>query len=163
MDLRHARMAPWLAGVALAILAIAIVMPTTPTAALDPRPGDLNRLPEPTPSSYDSCDPEPTPTPDPTPTPEPTPTRSRRRPFDPLPLLIRRRRQPGGRRPGPRLGSPEIFGYLPNWDLDANIDYGAITTVAYFGLAAGVDGQLVRTDGEWQARRRSTRAGSRPR
>lgn len=45
--------------------------------------------------------------------------------------------------PGPRLGSPEIFGYLPNWSLDANIDYGAITTIAYFGLAAGADGHLV--------------------
>jgi spore germination protein YaaH len=33
-----------------------------------------------------------------------------------------------------------------NWDLDANIDYGAITTVAYFGLAAGADGYLVRRD-----------------
>src|SRR5687767_4230856 len=42
----------------------------------------------------------------------------------------------------PRIGSPEIFGYLPYWDLDATIDYGAITTVAYFGLQARSDGTL---------------------
>ena len=36
--------------------------------------------------------------------------------------------------PAPRLASPEIFGYLPYWDLNAQIDYGAITTIAYFGL-----------------------------
>ncbi len=47
----------------------------------------------------------------------------------------------------PRLASPEIFGYLPYWDLDARIDFGAITTIAYFGLGAGADGQLVRSTG----------------
>jgi spore germination protein YaaH len=48
--------------------------------------------------------------------------------------------------PGPRLGSPEIFGYMPNWSIDTNIDYGAITTIAYFGLGAGADGHLKRTN-----------------
>ena len=46
--------------------------------------------------------------------------------------------------PGPRLGSPEIFGYLPYWSLDANIDYGAITTIAYFGLDAKANGTLAK-------------------
>ena len=49
--------------------------------------------------------------------------------------------------PPVRLGSPEIFGYLPYWDLGANIDYGAITTIAYFGLEATADGQLNRYTG----------------
>jgi len=50
----------------------------------------------------------------PTPTPSPTPYPT----FAPPPT--------------PRLDSPEIFGYLPYWDLNAQIDYGAITTIAYF-------------------------------
>jgi spore germination protein YaaH len=49
--------------------------------------------------------------------------------------------------PGPRLGSPEIFGWLPYWSLGANIDYGAITTIAYFGLVARADGTLAKSDG----------------
>jgi spore germination protein YaaH len=48
--------------------------------------------------------------------------------------------------PAPRLAAPEIFGYYVNWDLNAQIDYGAITTVAYFGLSAGSDGHLIRSD-----------------
>src|SRR3954453_6266391 len=47
---------------------------------------------------------------------------------------------------GSRLGSPEIFGYLTYWNLAAQIDYGAMTTVAYFGLTAGANGKLVRRD-----------------
>jgi spore germination protein YaaH len=46
----------------------------------------------------------------------------------------------------PRLASPEIFGYLPYWDLNAQIDYGAITTIAYFGLGAGADGHIIKRD-----------------
>lgn len=46
--------------------------------------------------------------------------------------------------PPARLASPEIFGYIPYWDLDAQIDYGAITTIAYFGLPADAEGHLVR-------------------
>jgi len=46
--------------------------------------------------------------------------------------------------PPVRLASPEIFGYLPYWSLDAQIDYSAITTIAYFGLAANADGTLKR-------------------
>ena len=49
--------------------------------------------------------------------------------------------------PPARLGSPEIFGYLPYWSLDAQIDYSAITTIAYFGLAAQADGKLKRYTG----------------
>ena len=49
--------------------------------------------------------------------------------------------------PAPRLASPEIFGYLPYWDLNAQIDYGAITTIAYFGLGARADGHIVKRDG----------------
>ena len=43
---------------------------------------------------------------------------------------------------GSVVPGPEIFGYVPYWDLDATIDYGAITTVAYFGLQARSDGRL---------------------
>lgn len=142
--MRHARMTPWLAGAALAVMAIAIVLPTSPTAAVDPRPADLNQLPEPTPSSYDSCDPEPTASPEPTATPDPTPTTEPSPSLEPTPTPEPMSSPTWGESPGSRLGSPEIFGYLPNWDLDANIDYGAITTIAYFGLAAGANGQLVR-------------------
>ena len=46
--------------------------------------------------------------------------------------------------PPVRLASPEILGYLPYWDLTAQIDYGAITTIAYFGLGADADGHLDR-------------------
>lgn len=44
-----------------------------------------------------------------------------------------------------RLASPEIFGWLPYWRTNPQIDYGAITTIAYFGLPARADGRLART------------------
>jgi spore germination protein YaaH len=46
--------------------------------------------------------------------------------------------------PPVRLASPEIFGWLPYWSLDANLDYGAITTIAYFGIGATADGHLLK-------------------
>jgi spore germination protein YaaH len=46
--------------------------------------------------------------------------------------------------PSARLASPEIFGYLPYWDLNGQLDFGAITTIAYFGLGATADGHLDR-------------------
>lgn len=45
------------------------------------------------------------------------------------------------------MASPEIFGWLPYWDLQAQIDYGAITTIAYFGLGATSDGHINRYTG----------------
>jgi spore germination protein YaaH len=41
----------------------------------------------------------------------------------------------------------EVFGYLPYWYLDqANaLDYGLLSTIAYFGVAARSDGTLART------------------
>jgi spore germination protein YaaH len=104
----------------------------TPEPTDTPAPTDSpTPTPTPTASPTNSASPTPTPTPTPTatPTPEPTPTPT------------------WGPAPGSRLGSPEIFGYLPYWDLNAQIDYGAITTVAYFGLGAGADGKLVRRTG----------------
>jgi hypothetical protein len=77
----------------------------------------------------DSGSPSPSPSDSPTASPTATPTPS------PAPP------------PGPRLGSPEIFGWLPYWSLNANIDYGAITTIAYFGLNARADGHLAKGSG----------------
>ena len=105
----------------------------TPTSSPDASPSpEASASPEPTPGPNDTPTPAPTPTASPTPTPTPTPS--------PTPWPSH------APPPAPRLGSPEIFGYLPNWDLSAQIDYGAITTVAYFGLGAGSDGHLVRRD-----------------
>jgi spore germination protein YaaH len=41
----------------------------------------------------------------------------------------------------------EVFGYLPYWYLDdiAALDYGLVSTLAYFGVAARGDGTLART------------------
>lgn len=63
-----------------------------------------------------------------------------------IPLAPAAAEEPPPPDPAPpvRLASPEIFGYLTYWDLGAQIDFGAITTIAYFGLSAGADGQLVR-------------------
>lgn len=44
--------------------------------------------------------------------------------------------------PPARLGSPEVFGYLTYWDLNALLDYSALTTIAYFGIGATADGHL---------------------
>ena len=44
------------------------------------------------------------------------------------------------------LADREVFGFLPYWELDADqsIDLGTVTTIAWFGLEAGVDGRLIR-------------------
>jgi len=41
----------------------------------------------------------------------------------------------------------EVFGYLPYWYLDrtSSLDYGLLSTIAYFGVAARGDGYLART------------------
>jgi spore germination protein YaaH len=42
----------------------------------------------------------------------------------------------------------EIFGFLPNWNLNKadNIDYSALTTLAYFDLKATGDGEIMKDD-----------------
>ena len=124
-------------------------LPPSPPPSIEPSPTPL-ASPTATPAPTDSPAPTPAPTdtpaptaaptdsPLPTDTPQPTPTPSP----TPVPTPWPTHAPP----PAPRLGSPEIFGYLPYWDLGATIDYGAITTVAYFGLGAGSDGHLQRYD-----------------
>ncbi len=132
----------WVVSVAFVLLSIVIVVPMSPRTAVGDEPEPTEFLADSPPPTYRPCA-TPTPSPTSTPAPSATPTATQ----SPLPSAT-----PGptnapswGPPPASRLGAPEIFGYLPNWDLDAHIDYGAITTIAYFGLAAGANGQLVRT------------------
>ena len=43
------------------------------------------------------------------------------------------------------LAAQEVFGFLPYWELSNadSIDLATLTTVAWFGLEAGRDGQLI--------------------
>jgi spore germination protein YaaH len=49
----------------------------------------------------------------------------------------------------------EVFGYLPYWMLDsaslANLDYGLVSTIAYFSVGAQSNGSLLKLDAEGDA------------
>ena len=58
--------------------------------------------------------------------------------------------------PGPvPLAEQEVFGFLPYWELAraASIDFGVLTTLAWFGVEASRDGQLIRGDADGEPTR----------
>ncbi|MEP7158523.1 MAG: glycosyl hydrolase family 18 protein, partial [Chloroflexota bacterium] len=129
-------------GLALLI----VLLPLAPVAADEP-----TASPDASAAPTASATPSATPTPTPTPTPDITPTAGPSPTVDPAPTVSPSPTSPPTptpvpTAPPPRMASPEIFGWLPYWDLDATIDYGAITTIAYFGLGATADGHLNKYD-----------------
>ena len=54
-----------------------------------------------------------------------------------------------------RLAEREVFGFLPYWELAraASIDFGVLTTLAWFGVEASRDGQLIRGDADGEPAR----------
>ena len=42
-----------------------------------------------------------------------------------------------------------VFGFLPYWELSSNLNYDALSTVAYFGIDLNVDGTLSKAGNGW--------------
>ncbi len=57
--------------------------------------------------------------------------------------------------PPATLAEREVFGFLPYWELAraSSIDFGVLTTLAWFGVEAGRDGRLIREDTEGEPTR----------
>ena len=61
--------------------------------------------------------------------------------------------EPSSTSAGPALADPEVFGFLPHWEMRHadSIDLETLTTLAWFGVEAGADGWLVRESAEGTA------------
>ena len=62
--------------------------------------------------------------------------------------------QPGTAQVSPNTVTPttgylrrEVFGFLPYWSLGTSLNYDALSTIAYFGVAMNSDGSLCKTSG----------------
>ena len=70
------------------------------------------------------------------------------------PVAAAQSETPGPVEPTPRstLAQPEVFGFLPYWELSRgpSVDLDVLTTLAFFGVEAGRDGRLMREDDEGQ-------------
>ncbi len=50
----------------------------------------------------------------------------------------------------------EVFGFLPYWELSSTLDYDTLSTIAYFGVSVGSDGNLYEAGNGWAGWNSST-------